>query len=1124
MHLTLFPQSGLPRATGTASGGTYLPRLLAKSLLIMKLTVLLITMAMFQVQAEGIAQTITLSLRNTPLDKVFTEIRKQTGYTFLYTDEQLSIAKTVTLQVQNAPLDKVLEQCFRYQPLTYAMSGKTIIVKRKAPVVTTVAIAEDITVKGRITDDKGDPVAGATIQVKGTGKGAVTNENGEYEISVANADAVLIVSSLGFNEQEIAVKGRTTIAVTLEAAPSSMKEMVVVGYGEQKKGSLTNAITSVSSASFRDQPVNRLDQVLQGRAAGVQVTNATGAPGGSVRIRIRGSNSINGDNGPLYVVDGFVGADFSSINPEDIESLQILKDASATAIYGSRGANGVIIVTTKKGTKGALRVNFTARFSSAEVLKKLDLLNAAEFAETTNAHALATGTAAPFTAEQIEEFKAKGGTNWQDEIFRRAGGQEYLLNLSGGTDKSGYFISGNYLDQNGVINNSFLKRYTLRSNINAKLSDRVSTFLNILGSYSTSQNIDIPADGPHSPLAQAITWSPTVPVRNPMGGYTAADPVSSVFFNPVALTTDQLTVTERMLANVIGGFKYRIIPGLYLSLQYGANYLGYENKSFAGKVVNSNTSTTSLRSNKELRLQNTNMLSYHKTFNDVHNLDVTAVMEYQQSTYNFMAVGSSNLNYESFMWNNIGLGTPGNPSSGYSKWALFSLMGRANYAYKDKYLLSAALRRDGSSKFVGDNKYSYFPSASVGWIVTEEPFMRDIKLLSSLKVRGSWGLTGNQGVDAYSTFSSYSNRVASFTNNASQTGIVLGNIGNPDLKWETTEQKNIGVEAGILDGRISFTADYFIKDTRDLLLDETLPIYLGGNVITRNVGAVQNKGFEFSVEAAVFDKGPVTWTSWFNASFVRNRVISSGQRAIIFDPNNRKIGGGMSPQSEFVVMPGQPLGAIWGLTYLGTWKPGDEAKAGPFGAKPGDSRYLDKNGDNVIDADDYAVIGTGVPTTTLGWNNTVSYKGISLNIFFHAMLGYDKLNYNKAAAMYHGGDAREATYVDIKYRYIPGVNETSDIPAFSSTNRNFTQSTRFLEKADFLRLKNLSLSYDIPRKALGGKAGLKVFVSATNLWTLTNYTGIDPEANSSAGDIRQGIDYGSYPNARTFTGGCTLSF
>lgn len=1089
----------------------------------MKLTVLMLLIAMLQAQARGNAQSITLSLRNSPLEKVFKEIKKQTGYTFLYTDEQLATAKTVTLEVQNQSLDKVLEQCFRAQPLVYDINGKTIIVKRKTASTTLLNAAYDNTVKGRITDDKGDAVAGAAVQEKGTSKGVLTNESGDFEIKVAGTDAILVINSLGFDSQEIALKGRTYLAVSLTAVAANMKELIVIGYGEQRKGAVSSAITSVSSSSFKEQPVNRLDQVLQGRAAGVQVTNSTGAPGGAVRIRIRGSNSINGDNSPLYVLDGFVGADFNSINPDDIESIQILKDAAATAIYGSRGANGVVILTTKKGAKGTVRVNATARASAATVLKKLDLLNAGDFAETANAHAVATGAASPFTAAQVDSFKRVGGTNWQDEIFRRAGGQEFLLNFSGGTDKGGYFISGDYLNQDGVINNSFLKRYNLRSNINAKLNDWVSASLNILGSYSSSQNADIPADGPHSPLAQAITWSPTVPVRNSVGGYTVTDPVSSVFFNPVALTTDQLAVTERMLANMIGGFKFRLYTGLSLNVQYGVNYLGYENKSFAGKVVNSNSSIASLRSNKEIRLQSTNTLNYHKLFNNVHSLDATAVMEYQQNTYNYMSAGASNLNYESFMWNNIALGTPGTPASGNSKSALFSLMGRVNYGYKDKYLLSAGLRRDGSSKFAGNNKYSYFPSVSAAWVLSEESFLRHMPVFSNLKLRGSWGRTGNQGIDAYSTFSTYSNRVASFTNSTSQTGIVLGNIGNPDLKWETTEQKNVGIEAGLLKGRLSITADYFIKDTRDLLLTETLPIYLGGNPITRNAGAVQNKGFEIGIDATVIDKESLRWSSLFNASFVKNRVISTGQNKIIFDPNNRKIGGGMSPQSEFVVTAGQPLGAIWGLTYLGTWKPGD-TKAGDFGAKPGDSRYLDKVVDNIIDASDYGVIGNGVPTTNLGWNNTVSYKGLTLNVFLFAMLNFDKLNYNKAAAMYHGGDAREATYVDIKNRYIPGVNETSDIPAFSTTNRNFTQSTRFLEKADFLRLKNLSLAYDLPRSVFKGKAGLKVFISATNVFTVTSYTGIDPEANSASGDIRQGIDYGSYPNVRTITGGCTLSF
>ncbi|WP_165806522.1 SusC/RagA family TonB-linked outer membrane protein [Chitinophaga parva] len=1091
----------------------------------MKLTVLLMTITLLQVHAAGYSQTVTLSQRNTSLDKVFKAIQQQTGYTFLYTDEQLQHSKKVqSLQLKDAPLQDALDACFQGQPLTYTITDKIIIIKRKEGQAAPADAAPDKEIKGRITNEKGEPLPGVTVQVKGTNHGVVTNENGEYAIKVADDNAVLVVSSIGYTRTEVAVAGKSNLPVVLQPMASKMNELVVVGYGEQRRGDLSNSISSVSAADFKDQPVNRLDQVLQGRAAGVQVTNSAGSPGGAVRIRIRGSNSINGDNSPLYVVDGFVGADFASINPNDIASIDVLKDASATAIFGSRGANGVIIVTTKKGGKGAVKVDFTSRLSSSTVIKKLDLLDAGDYAETANAHATAVGTTKPFTDAQIAQYRANGGTNWQNEIFRTAPAQEYQLSLSGGTDKSGYFISGDYLDQDGVIQNSFYKRYTLRSNINANLSKWVSTFLNITGSYSTSQNTDIPADGASSPLAQAITWSPTVPVYQANGKYTVSDPVGSIFYNPVALTTDRLAVTDRMLANLIGGFRFNILDGLSLNVQYGGNYNEYTNKSFGGKTTNSGTSTASVRSNKELRLQNTNTLNYHHLFQDVHSLDITAVTEYQQSSLEYAAAGASNLTYENFQWNNLALGTPGSPASGYSKASLFSLVGRVNYGYKDKYLISAAIRRDGSSRFQGSNKFGYFPSVSVGWVISNEPFMENLPAISMLKLRGSWGLTGNQAVSAYSTFSSYSNRIASFTSSTFQNGIILNNIGNPDLKWEATEQKDAGIDIGLFRDRVNITADYFVKDTRDLLLTETLPLYLGGNSITRNVGTVQNKGWEFSIEGDVITHNNFSWKSSLNVSFNRNRVKYIGDnRTMIFDPNTRKIGGGMSPQSEFVVMPGKSLGSIWGLTYLGTWKPGD-GKAATYGAKPGDSRYLDVNDDGLIDANDYGVIGCGIPTTSLGWNNTFTYKAFTLNLLFQGLMGFDRLNYNKAAAMYYGGDAREATLVDIKNRYIPGVNETSDIPAFSSTNRNFTQSTRFLEKADFVRLKNVSLSYDIPKSKLKNIMAIKVFVSATNLFTLTGYSGIDPESNSSDGDIRQGIDFGSYPNVKTFTGGLTLSF
>lgn len=1091
----------------------------------MKLIVLLMTIALMQGHATGYAQTVSISQRNVSLEKIFKEIRKQTGYAFLCTSEQMEQAHNVSMQVKNVPLETALDLCFENQSLTYVISDKTIIVKRKT-FMEPVQRAADIIIKGKVLNDKGEPLPGVTIQLKGTAKGVTTNEQGAFEIAVPNSSAILVVSSIGFDRQEVAVGGRQYLDIRLQSAASKMTELVVVGYGEQKRASLTTSISSVTAKDFEGQPVNRLDQVLQGRVAGVQVTNAAGSPGGSVRIRIRGTNSINGDNSPLYVVDGFIGAEFFAINPDDIESVQVLKDASATAIYGSMGANGVILVTTKKGSKGGVKVNFSTRLSSSEVIKKLDLLNASDFAQTANAHATAIGTTPPFSESQIKDFATNGGTDWQDEIFRRAFGQEYSLSLSGGNDKTGYFISGNYLNQDGVINNSSFKRYSIRSNINSKLTNKITATLNITGAYSDGLNLDIPADGPHSPLAQAITWSPTVPVRKADGTYTVTDPVSSVFFNPVALTTEQLASRERMLANMIGGFKFDDIltPGLSLNVQYGAKYLQYDDKSFTGKVVNSGTATAGIRSNKELRTQSTNTLNYKKVFNE-HSLDITAVAEYLQSTYTYVSAGASNLTYESFQWNNLSQGTASSPASGYSKSSIFSLVGRINYGFKDRYLLSAALRRDGSSKFVGKNKYSAFPSISAAWIISEESFMKDQQIFSLLKLRGSWGVTGSDAAGAYSTISSYSNRIASFTNSTFQNGIVLGNIGNPDLKWESTEQQNIGLDIGFLKGRINVTADYFEKNTRDLLLNETLPIYLGGNTITRNVGTVQNKGWEVAVDADVIHHGAVKWNTNMNVSFVKNKVKYIGQgRTILFDPNTRKIGSGMSPQSEFVVIPGQPLGAIWGLTYLGTWKPSEATEAAKFGAKPGDSRYLDLKADGVIDANDYGVIGTGIPKTSVGWNNTVSYKHFSLNIFFQGMFGFDRLNYNKAAAMYYGGDAREATLQQIKDRYIPGVNETSNIPAFSTTNRNFTQSTRFLEKGDFIRLKNINLSYEFPKSAIRNIAAIKVFIGATNLLTITDYSGIDPEANSSAGDFRQGIDYGSYPNAKTITGGFSLSF
>jgi TonB-linked SusC/RagA family outer membrane protein len=456
---------------------------------------------------------------------------------------------------------------------------------------------------------------------------------------------------------------------------------------------------------------------------------------------------------------------------------------------------------------------------------------------------------------------------------------------------------------------------------------------------------------------------------------------------------------------------------------------------------------------------------------------------------------------------------------------LLSYLGRVNYSYKSKYLLSASLRRDGSSKFQGNNKFSIFPSVAAGWNLAGESFMQNQKVFSNLKIRGSWGLTGSQAINPYATYSTYAtDALVAFTNTANTSGIMLGNPGNPNLRWETTEQTNIGAEMEFLNGRLTLEGDYFIKNTRDLLLNQPLPGYVGGGNLAQNLGKIQNKGWELALGATVLETAGFHWNSTFNISNVQNTVVSVGGIAErIFTGTN--VGAGMSTQSEYVYAPGQALGSYWGVKYLGTWKPSQADEAALYGAKPGDSRYQDLNGDNAITAKDFQIIGSGIPRTSAGWNNTFTYKGITLNIFFQGVFGFDKLNYTRAAAISGSADARQPILADIRNRYIPGVNETSDIPAFSTTNINYTQSSRFLEKGDFVRLKNVSLSYDLPSTVLRDKANIRLFISAMNLLTFTKYSGIDPESSSVNGsDTALGIDYGSYPNSKIYTAGLNFTF
>ncbi len=976
-------------------------------------------------------------------------------------------------------------------------------------------------ITGKVIDgDDNESLPGVNVILKGTSTGTVTDLQGNYQIDAPDNESILVFSSVGYVSEEIIVGNQSVIDITLVADITSLSEIIVIGYGTQEKKDVTGAIGTVNSEDFEGQPIIRVDQILQGRTPGVNVTNSSGAPGGDVTIRIRGANSINGNNDPLYVIDGFVGGDFNDINPADIENIQVLKDASATAIYGSRGSNGVILITTKTGEAGAPKFSFSARFNTASVLNTWDLMDAGTFAEVVNQRADDIGTTRSFTDAEIAGFKANGGTDWQDEIFRTATGQEYQMDYSGGNEDVQYFISGNYLDQDGIVINSYFKRYSIRTNVAANLAKNFDARLKL--NFIRRETNNVAGNGrTDGPIAGPTGWAPTTPARDEDGVLTVRDPISSIKGNPIeGALNDNIRENNNFMAN--GGLKYEFIDGLSLDVGFGLSYKNTQLKNFSQGSISSNP-TAFRQSEENIFVQNTNVLNYHKVFNNVHDLTVTGVFESQLRQTDLFGANASGLQFPDLRYDNITLAGGVGTNSYYEKQTIQSLIGRASYQYDNRYLITASIRRDGSSKFRNDNQYSTFPSVGLGWRISEESFMAG-GFFEDLKLRGSWGQTGSQGIGVYGTVTSFLtgdfDAATSFLNGTITPGIKIGNPGNPNLKWETTTQSNVGLDMLILNGRLGITADYFVKNTTDLLLDEPLPQYAGGGNISRNVGETENSGFEFSLTSTVIDNTNFKWNTSLNMSFLTNKVVSLSDQERIFVDGD--VGAGVTNLPEGVLEPGQPLSSFWGLKYLGTWKSDEADLAAQYGNVPGDSHYEDLNGDFVIGGDDYQIIGSGIPENLFGWNNNLFFHNFTLNIFFQSMGGYDKWNFNYGNAIAALADAREVVHVDIMNRWTP-ENQT-DIPAFSSTDVIEIQSSRFVEDGTFIRLKNVSLKYDLPLNKEKG-INLALMVAATNLITITDYKGLDPEAYSNRGGAdTRGADGGSYPNARAYTFGINLNF
>lgn len=1095
---------------------------------VMKISVFLFFCCTGILSAKSYAQQTLLNIvaKNASVETVLNEIERQSEFTFFYNTKQIDPNRAVSVSVEQEDIFTLLDQLFNGTGVTYKVLGKSIILStyNHPALAGTPQQAEKI--QGQVVTASGEPIIGANVVRQESGNqpvnGTITDLDGNFTLEAGKGD-VIRISYIGYTDKQITIGNQTTLRIILSEDTQALDEVVVIGYGTARKSDLTGALSQVTSESFAEQNVTRIDQALQGRAPGIQISNTVGAPGGDVRIRIRGTNSVLGDNSPLFVIDGFVGADFDMLNPDDIKSMEILKDASSTAIYGSRGANGVILITTKSGGKdGKVKVNYSGNVSLSTMLKQYDVFSAGEFAETVNQHNDAMGVAKhTFTDEQVADYYRNGGFDYLDAVFRTALSHQHQLSVAGGTEKTQYRISGNFLDQEGIVKATDYKRYTVRVNFLTKINDKLSFRFNANGATSTGRN-NQGRTGAGNPVVQALAWAPTTNPYDSEGGYLISDPVGSIKTNPLAMLYDTENIREKTFVNVMAGARYEILPGLSADFQAGTDLGFNHNKNWSGEYASNHRPSASKTNNKSVTVQTTTQLSYDKTFGNIHHINAVAAFETQKYTWESLSGSASNLKFAELKYDNLAQSGSVNAQSDYSMWSLLSYLGRINYTLMDRYLFSFSVRRDGSSKFADGHKYSTFPSGAIAWNAGNEPFIKDLNIFSKLKLRVSWGLTGSQAISPYATLSNYATNIYyAFATDGKTNGIQMGNPGNKDLKWETTEQKDFGIELGFFDGRLNMEFDYYIKDTRDLLLNKSVPYYQGGGSMTANVGNIRNNGIEFSIGGDIISTPEWKWDSHFNFSSVRNKVTNLGDEEQIFSHPDL---AGLNGQPEFIYKVGESLGSFWGLKYLGPWQASEAEEAAKYGCVPGDARYEDLDHNNAIDGSDYQIIGCGMPKYTLGWNNTVTFKNFTLNAFFQGVFGGSKINYTRCLHMMASRDAREATLAEVRERYIPGKQENAWLPAWSPTSKWEPQSTLFMENANYLRLKNLSVAYNFRIPKL---ADIRVSVNATNLFTITKYKGIDPESSNLGGsgsDIQQGVDYGAYPNARTYTLGLDITF
>ncbi len=1016
---------------------------------------------------------------------------------------------------------------------------------------------QDIPVTGRVTDTKGEPLPGVTVLVKGTTTGASTDADGRFSISVPEG-STLVFSSVGFVRQELPVGTTRTFEVRLQDDQQSVGEVVVVGYGTQNRQEVTTAVTSVGAAAIERQPVAGFDQALQGQAPGVQVTAPSGAPGAGINVRVRGNATLNLNASPLYVVDGVpiipeyqqeitVGSQrlnpLNTINPNDIESIDVLKDGAAAAIYGVRAANGVVVITTKHGKVGQAQVGLNVYYGRQYLRKKLAVLNAQQFASEFNAIQAGAGLAPGF-ADVNNPTPAGTNTDWQDAVYRPGYQQNYQLNVSGGTEKTRYYVSGGYFNQQGISLNSGFDRYNFKINLTEELSPRfrIGTNLNLSRTHTNGSVRSEAALGNGGTVLGALSQIPTVPIRNADGTY-GVNPFNQSD-NPVGNlleSTTQATVYQAV-GNLYGEFD--VLKNLKARSSIGIDFRTQDETQFTSTnypgTSNADASTRGsarTANNQQVIWLLENTLTYNPNLGDRQHLTLLAGQSMQASDR--YTAGSSTKGFASNAVPYLGGGSSilDLPYSYADQWSLLSFFGRATYDYDGRYLAQVSLRADGTSRFATQNRFGYFPAVSLGWNVAKESFFPQNATISNLKLRASFGANGNQEIYTYQRFATYGPG-ANYQGSGAAilSGITQNNIGNDALKWETTRQYNAGLDLGAFNNRLTFTFDIYDKRTKDLLLSVPIPLSTGvptngaaNASVLQNVGSVENKGIEIglittNVESK--DNG-FGWTTNFNISGNRNQILDLGQQvnAAGVSANTVILSTGYT-----ISQVGSPLGAFYGYRTAGIVQSDAEGQGLPKQngqtPKAGDIKFQDLNGDGVIDPKDQAVIGNPNPKAFAGVTNNFSYKGLELSVFFQGSFGNEIYNQTRQLLESQSDPLNQS--VRVLNHWAPG-NTNTDVPrpVRNDPNGNNRFSNRWLEDGSYVRLKNLTLAYNVPA-GLSRHAALKnvrVYLTAQNLVTWTKYTGYDPEVSADPFSTTGfGRDYGVYPQARTYTVGLNANF